>query len=71
MNKKVLQFTIYTKPISINKAYRSVIARRAGRLIPSAILTSEGKTFKAISLSLSKPIRDATTITLFRESRAG
>ncbi len=49
MRKRILQFTVYTKPVSINKAYRSVIARRAGRLIPSAVLTSEGKTFKAIT----------------------
>ena len=48
MNKKVLEFTVYTKPISISKAYRSVIARRAGRFIPSAVLTSEGKKFKSV-----------------------
>lgn len=48
MEKRILEFTVFTKPISINKAYRSVVVRRAGRLLPSAILTSQGKAFKQI-----------------------
>ncbi len=48
MRKRILQFTVFTKPISINKAYRSIIVRRAGKSLPSAILTSQGKAFKEI-----------------------
>ena len=48
MEKKILEFTVYTKPISINKAYRSVISRLGGKPIPSAVLTSAGKSFKQI-----------------------
>lgn len=50
MEKKILQFTVYSKPISINKAYRSIIVK--GR--PAAILTSEGKRFKQSVASVSK-----------------
>jgi hypothetical protein len=48
MRKRILQFTVFTKPVSINKAYRSIVVRRAGKFLPSAILTSQGKAFKEI-----------------------
>ena len=48
MRKRVLEFTVLTKPISINKAYRSVVTYRGGKPFPSAILTSKGKEFKKI-----------------------
>lgn len=48
MEKRILQFTVFTKPISINKAYRSIIVRRGGKSLPSAILTAKGKAFKEI-----------------------
>ena len=44
MKIQKLKFEVKAKPISINKAYRSIIVR--GR--PAAILTSEGKHFKRI-----------------------
>lgn len=43
-----ISFTVHAKPISINKAYRSIVIKKRGKVWPSAILTSVAKKYKDI-----------------------